>query len=350
MKKTYEYYIKKCFKLALKGEGKVSPNPLVGCVVLDKNGKEVATGYHSAYGENHAERDALLKVSEVRGGTLFVNLEPCSHQGKTPPCTDIIIEKGIKKVVYSTDDLNPIAAKGSDVLKKAGIDVERGVLANKAKELNEIFFKNICEKKCFIVLKTATTIDGKIATYRGDSKWITSEKARNYAKKLRKKYDSILTTAATIVADNPKMLAKNKVILDRTLKTINKNYDIYKQGNIIVATDEKNDLPKVSENIKFMKIPSKSGKLNLEILFKKLFELKIMSVFVEAGGTLNGDIIENNLADKVYQFVAPKILNDNSGISAFSGNKKEKINMCKNYRIVETKLLKPDILITYKRV
>ena len=342
--------MKKCLRLAKKGEGKVSPNPLVGCVVLDKNGNEVSTGYHKKYGEYHAERDALLKVSGTDGGTLFVNLEPCSHHGKTPPCTDIIIEKGIKKVVYAADDLNPVAAKGSEVLKKAGIEVVKGVMEDKAKELNEIFFKNICEKKVFIALKTATTLDGKIATYNGDSKWITSEKSRNYAKKLRKKYDAILTTSSTVISDNPKMIANKKIILDRTLKTLKGDYQIYKQGKIFVATDEKNVLPKVSDNINFIKIPSRNNKLDLEVLFKKLFELKIMSVFIEAGGQLNGSITENNLADKIYHFTAPKILNDNNGISAFCGSKKDKINMCKNYKITETKILNPDILITYKRV
>ena len=352
MEKTYEYYMKKCLKLALKGEGKVSPNPLVGCVVLDKNGNEIATGYHKKYGENHAERDALLKVTKKQtdGGTLFVNLEPCSHQGKTPPCTDIIIEKGIKTVVYSTDDLNPVASKGAEVLKKAGIKVIKGVLEDKSKELNEVFFKNMCEKEVFVALKTATTIDGKIATYCGNSKWITSEKARKYSKNLRKKYDAILTTSSTIIADNPEMISDKKIILDRTLKTLNKNYKIYNQGEIYIATDEKNKLPNVSENTKFITLPTKKGKLDLNILFEKLFDLKIMSVFIEAGGTLNGDIIENNLADKIYHFVAPKILNDNNGISAFNGNKKDKISMCKNYKITETKVLKPDILITYKRV
>jgi len=342
--------MKKCLKLALKGEGNVSPNPLVGCVVLDKNGNEISIGYHKKYGENHAERDALLKVKDAKGGTLFVNLEPCSHHGKTPPCTDIIIEKGIKTVVYATDDLNPIASKGSEILKKAGIKVIKGVLKDKAKELNEVFFKNISEKKVFIALKTATTLDGKIATYTGDSKWITSDKARTFAKKLRKKYDAILTTSSTVIADNPEMKAKKKIILDRTLKTLKGDYKIYKQGEIFIATDEKNNLPKISDNIKFIKVPTVRGKLDLNVLLKKLFDLKIMSVFIEAGSELNGYIIENDLADKIYHFVAPKILNDNKGISAFNDGNKDKISMCKNYKITETKVLKPDILITYKRV
>ena len=246
--------------------------------------------------------------------------------------------------------MNPVASKGSEFLKKAGIKVIKGVLEDNAKELNEVFFKNISEKKVFVALKTATTLDGKIATHTGDSKWITSDKARTFAKKLRKKYDAILTTSSTVIADNPEMKAKKKIILDRTLKTLKGDYQIYKQGEIFIATDEKNDLPKVSDNIKFIKVPTVRGKLDLNVLLKKLFDLKIMSVFIEAGGELNGYIIENDLADKIYHFVAPKILNDNKGMSAFNGGNKDKISMCRNYKITETKVLKPDILITYKRV
>jgi len=138
MNKTYDNYMKKCFRLAKKGEGKTSPNPMVGCIVLDKFGKELSTGYHSAYGKPHAERDALSKITkeQAQGGTLIVNLEPCSHHGKTPPCVDIIIEKGIKTVVYAVDDPNPIASKGADILKKAGIKVIKGILEEEAINLN----------------------------------------------------------------------------------------------------------------------------------------------------------------------------------------------------------------------
>ena len=173
---NYEKYMQKCFELAKMGEGNVSPNPLVGCVVLDKNGNEISTGYHKKYGESHAERDALLKLAEndAVGGTLIVNLEPCSHYGKTPPCADLIVERGLKKVVIAMRDVNPIVAgNGIKKLQNAGIEIVEGVLEKEAKELNEIFIKNMQEQKLFVSLKTATTLDGKIATKTGSSKWIT---------------------------------------------------------------------------------------------------------------------------------------------------------------------------------
>ncbi len=188
----YEKYMKKCIQLAKQGEGNVSPNPLVGCVVLDKFGNEISTGYHARYGENHAERDALLKLKngEENDGTLIVNLEPCSHFGKTPPCTNLIIERGIKKVVIGMRDVNP-KVDGITKLKAAGIEVIEGILENECKTLNEIFIKNQTQNKPFIAIKTATTLDGKIATSNGSSKWITSEKAREEVKKIRNRYDAI---------------------------------------------------------------------------------------------------------------------------------------------------------------
>ena len=184
---NYENYMKKCIELAKNGEGQTSPNPMVGCVVLDKNENEISTGYHHKYGDNHAERDALLKLhnGEEKGGTLIVNLEPCSHHGKTPPCADLIIERGLKKVVIGMQDVNPIVAgNGINKLQKAGIEVISGIMEEECKKLNEIFIKNMTQNKCFIAIKTATTLDGKIATSNGSSKWITSSAAREKVKEI----------------------------------------------------------------------------------------------------------------------------------------------------------------------
>lgn len=210
---NYENYMKKCIALAKNGEGLTSPNPLVGCIVLDKNNNEISTGYHHKYGENHAERDALLKLhnGEEKDGTLVVNLEPCSHYGKTPPCADLIIERGLKKVIIGMQDVNPIVAgNGIRKLQKAGIEVVSGVLENECKALNEIFIKNMTLNKTFIAIKTATTLDGKTATQSGSSKWITSKLAREEVKKIRNRYDAIMTSSTTILADNPTMLHRKK--------------------------------------------------------------------------------------------------------------------------------------------
>ena len=184
----YEKEMRKCFRLAQKGIGKTSPNPLVGCVILDKNNKEISQGYHKKYGENHAERDAILKLtkSQTQGATLIVNLEPCNHYGKTPPCSDLIIEYGIKRVVISNKDPNPKATGGIQKLRNAGIEVITGVLEEEGHLLNRIFFKNIIDKKTYVETKTATTIDGKTATKTGNSKWITSSNSRKLVKKFRK--------------------------------------------------------------------------------------------------------------------------------------------------------------------
>ncbi|DAA95660.1 TPA: riboflavin biosynthesis protein RibD [Candidatus Gastranaerophilales bacterium HUM_9] len=347
---NYEKLMKKCINLAKKGRGKTAPNPLVGCVVLDKNNEIISTGYHHKYGENHAERDALLKLTDgsEKDGTLVVNLEPCSHYGKTPPCADLIIERGLKKVVIGCIDDNPkVAGNGIKKLKNAGIEVVLNVLEKECRELNEIFFTNIEEQRTFVALKTATTIDGKIATKIGDSKWITSDKSRNYARKLRTYYDAILTSSNTVIADNPTMKHKTKIILDRNLRT-DWNSDIYKQGQIILVTSEDYCVDEYPLNFEVLLCPEKNGKLDLNYILKELYTSGIKSIFVEAGGKLCGEFVKENLVDKVYHFIAPKILNDNSGRSCFDGDNILKINDSKNFKLIETKTLGSDILITYK--
>ena len=340
--------MQKCFQLARLGEGKVSPNPLVGCVVLNSCGEIISTGYHARYGENHAERDALLKVSrdEARGGTLVVNLEPCSHYGKTPPCADLIIEYGIKKVVIAMRDVNPIVAgNGVQKLKNAGIEVVENILEDEARKLNEIFIANMLEKRVFVALKTATTLDGKIATKTGSSKWITSEKARAEVKNIRAKYDAILTSSSTVIADNPTMEHSQKVVLDRELKTDFRSSNIYKNGKIIVFynKDLSNNIEK--ENIQFIKCPVIENKLDISFVLKTLFELGIRSVLVESGGVLNGSFID--YADKIYHFIAPKVIGDNSAKSAFDGKNILEISESKVFKFEDMKSFEPDILLTY---
>ena len=338
-------FMNMCIELAKKGEGKTSPNPLVGCVVLNAEGDIISTGYHAKAGENHAERDALLKITpaEAQGGTLIVNLEPCSHWGKTPPCTDLIIEYGIKKVVIGMTDPNP-KVDGTAKLKEAGIEVVTGVLEKECEELNEVFIVNQKENRTFVALKTATTLDGKIATSTGSSKWITSEDARAEGKKIRTKYDAILTSSATVKADNPQMLHSKKIILDRTLSLAD-NYEIFKQGECFVYYDENLTAP-VSNGIHYIKTPLKSGKLNIDYILKDLFERGIMSILVESGGILSGAFLP--YCDKIYNFIAPKILGDNSGKSSFDDREITDINAATEFKFVEIKQLKNDILCVLK--
>lgn len=350
--KNYITEMNKCIALAKLAEGQTSPNPMVGCVILNDKDEIIATGYHHKYGENHAERDALLKLDNAQGCTLVVNLEPCSHYGKTPPCADLIIEKGVKRVVYGMKDVNPIVAgNGLKKLENAGIEIIGPVLEEECKKLNEVFIKNQTEHKTFVALKTATTIDGKIATHTGDSKWITSENARTEVRNIRKKYDAILTSSSTVIADNPTMEHKCKIILDRELKT-NFNATIYQQGKVFVFYDENITLAPRGRGegegaITYIPAPTQNNKLDIEFILNKLYELGIMSILIEAGGTLNGSFLP--YVDKLYHFIAPKILGDNSGKSCFNGNTIDKITNCTNLKYENSQIFSPDILITYKK-
>ena len=297
----YEEYMKKCFELAKQGLGKTSPNPMVGCVVLDKNGKEISTGYHAKYGENHAERDALLKLKngEEEDGTIIVSLEPCSHYGKTPPCVDLIIERKLKKVVFAMKDPNPIVSSVQK-LEENGIEVLSGVLEEEAKALNEVFVTNMTLKRPFVALKTATTLDGKVSTRTGDSKWITSSIARDKGHELREIYDAILTTSNTVLADNPNFNNKQKILIDRTLK-VPTNMNFFKTGKIFIVHDETLTPSENLPNLEYIPCPTINGQIDITSLLKILFEKKIMSIFVEAGGNFNGSIIDLGIVDKIYQ-------------------------------------------------
>ena len=331
MIKQHEKYMRMCFDLAFLGKGQTFPNPMVGCVVLDKVGNIVSKGYHKKYGENHAERDALLKLqnNEAEGGTLYVNLEPCSHYGKTPPCVDLIIEHKIKKVVIAMRDPNP-KVDGLIKLRNAGIEIVEGVLEEEAKFLNRVFIKNITKNLPYIVLKTATTMDGKIATKTGDSKWITCDESRKEVYKMREEFSCILTSSNTVIADNPMMEHKFKCILDKDNRT-SKDAKIYQQGQIYVATKENT--------------PLKKGNLNLKAVLQELYKKGICSIFVECGGKLAGAFLKENLIDEIYQFIAPKIVNDNSAKSCFDGDSLGKIADAKKFRIYETQLIGDDVLV-----
>lgn len=325
-----EKYMRMCFALAKKGYGKAAPNPMVGCVVLDRDGNLISKGYHKKYGENHAERDALLKLknNEAEGGTLYVNLEPCSHFGKTPPCVDLIIKHKLKRVVIGMKDVNP-KVDGITKLKAAGIEVDF-VLEEEAQFLNRMFIKTMTKKMPYVILKTASTMDGKIASKTGSSKWITSETARKEVYRMRKEFDCIMTSSNTVIADNPSMQHNFKCILDKDLRT-SKDAKIYQQGEIYIASKENT--------------PLKNNQLDIEAVLKNLYSKGIYSVFVECGGTLAGSMLKDNLIDEVYQFIAPKILNDNNGLSCFNGADIKEISQAKNLKIYELKQIEKDILI-----
>lgn len=356
--------MEKCIELAKLGEGKTSPNPLVGCVVLDKDGKEISVGYHEKYGEGHAEANALnnLNLGDAKDGTLIVSLEPCSHYGKTPPCADLIIKHGLKQVVIGMRDPNPlISGEGVEKCKNAGIEVVEDVLKDEVTKLNEIFIKNMNEKSIYVALKTATTLDGKIGTKTGSSRWITSAPAREEVHRIRNRYDAILTTSSTVIKDNPSMTCrlengKNpiKVIIDRDLRTDFTSKIYTPSGEKIYVVVDKNIEQKrlihVPKHVDIIKAPVIDSKIDINFLLKELYNLKIMSVVVEAGGKFNGEIVSLGLVDKIYQFIAPKILADNTGISAYDGRDIEEISESIDFELDCVKMFHPDIMLTlYKK-
>jgi diaminohydroxyphosphoribosylaminopyrimidine deaminase/5-amino-6-(5-phosphoribosylamino)uracil reductase len=246
---TDESYIKLTLELARKGRGNVSPNPMVGAVLV-KDDKIIGAGYHEYFGGNHAEVNAISNSrTQLDGATLYVNLEPCSHFGKTPPCVDTIIQNKISRVVIGTLDMNPVVSgNGIRRLKEAGIDVRVGVLENECVSLNKFFFKHITQQLPYVTLKAAQTLDGKIADPKGDSKWITSLNARRYVHSLRSQYDAVLVGASTIRKDDPSLTVRfiegrnpKRIVLDSGLR-LSLNYSIFNNNmdsNLIVVASRK---------------------------------------------------------------------------------------------------------------
>lgn len=354
---NYEKLMKKCIKLAQKAEGDTGKNPLVGAILIDDDEKIISCGYHQKYGEAHAEVNAIKNANgDTKNKILVVNLEPCSHYGKTPPCADLIIKSGIKKVIIGTKDVNPIVAgNGIKKLKDAGIEVVCGVLEDECRQLNEIFFKNQIEKKIFVSTKIGQTLDGKIALSNGISKWITSEKSRKIVQKIRYKHDAILTSAKTVIADNPSLNIRNgknkkliRVILDKDLECPINAKVFNEDGAKIYVFCQKNN-KKLAKHINIVETPLKNNHLDLQFILNYLFEQGIMSVLIETGGQLNNAFLQENLIDKMYLFIAPKIFGDKNAINSFYGDNLGNIANCVNLKIVKTKFVDPDVLLELKK-
>jgi len=319
--KEEEKYMRLALSLARRGEGRVSPNPMVGAVIV-KNGKIVGKGYHKYFGGPHAEVEAIKDAGEnAKGATLFVSLEPCCHFGKTPPCTEAIIDAGIKKVVAATFDPNPLNhGKGIKILKKAGIEVEVGLCEEEAKKINEYFFKFIKKKIPYVIVKVAASLDGKITTFLGQSKWITSEKSRKLGKKLRNKVDAILVGINTVIKDNPELLPLKKrkryyrIILDSKLKIPLEAKILKNQTNyptlVFTTCRTKSDKIKTLEQkgVKVEIVEEKEEKVDARKVLEKLGKMEISSLLVEGGGEVIGSFIQEKLVDKIVLFLSPRII------------------------------------------
>ena len=356
-------YMRMAIELAKKGEGAVNPNPLVGAVVV-KDGKVVGKGYHRFFGGPHAEVYALEEAGkEACGATIYVTLEPCSHYGKTPPCAKKIIDMGIKKCFVGSSDPNPqVAGKGVAMLKKAGIEVVESVLKDECDKLNQVFFKYIKTKIPYLFLKCAITLDGKIATKTGNSKWITNEIAREKVQFYRNKFMGIMVGINTVVLDNPSLTARIqngvnpfRVVVDPHLK-IDENCRVVKNNEdekTVIITSQKNQFVENSENINDkdfetmmkQKRLSQNNKVKFIFLDKEKFSFKKMleeigkmgidSVLLEGGESLISLAFKEEVIDAGEIFVANKILGDKNAkpfISGFSKDKMEEAILLNNVK------------------
>lgn len=319
-----KFYMKRAIELSKLGEGYTYPNPLVGAVIV-KNGEIIGEGYHKCFGGPHAEINAFNNATEsVEGAIMYVTLEPCSHYGKTPPCAKAIVEKGIKKVVIGMKDPNElVSGRGIKLLEENGIEVIQGVCSEEVERLNEIFIKYITTKLPFCILKTAMTLDGKISTVTGDSKWISSEASREYVHKIRHRVSGIMVGVGTVLQDDPslttrlknskgrdsaRIIVDTRAIVPLDAKVLNLNSD----AKTIIATTDLADMKKIekleAKGAEVLVVPSSHNKVDLHQLMVQLGKLGIDSILLEGGSELNYSALESGIVDKVISFIAPKII------------------------------------------
>lgn len=322
-----KHYMQRAIDLAARALGKTSPNPMVGCVVV-KDGRIVGEGFHTAAGQPHAEVAALTDAGDVADATVYVSLEPCSHHGRTPPCAELLAKLKPSRVIAAMEDPNPlVSGRGLQVLRNAGIQVEVGLLEDKARQLNEVFIKYITTGLPFVIAKCGMSLDGKVATHTGDSKWITGEKSRAHAHHLRQRVDAILVGRRTVSLDDPSLTArlpesKNynpiRVILDGR-KRLHHEHKIFKQPReaptwIVTTTARTYDNADA-----VLKVSGEPGDINLLELMQELGRREVTSVLIEGGGATLASAFAANIVDKVAFYVAPKIIGGHDALGAVAG-------------------------------
>ncbi|MBE8953174.1 MAG: bifunctional diaminohydroxyphosphoribosylaminopyrimidine deaminase/5-amino-6-(5-phosphoribosylamino)uracil reductase RibD [Quinella sp. 1Q7] len=350
--------MREALRIARHAEGRTSPNPLVGAVVVRK-GKIVAEGWHRKAGTPHAEIHALNMAGELaHGATLYVTLEPCSHFGRTPPCVQAIVAAGISRVVAAIGDPNPkVAGHGVKLLQAAGIEVKVGVLEDEARRLNEVFLKWVTRKLPFVTLKFACSLDGKIATSAGESQWISCEESRKFSHHLRDINDAILIGVGTALTDNPSLTTrlvdgKNpvRVIVDSNARLpLTANVVTDRQARTIVAVTNNAPRDKISAlRTRGVEIIRAGGgeRVDLNILMRELAEREITSVLVEGGGTINFAMLEAGLVDKIFAFVAPKIIGGSNALTGVEGAGFAKLSDAVNLKNFAAEKIGDDLLLT----
>ena len=320
---SHKKYMKLTLRLAEKGKGLTSPNPMVGCIIV-KRGRIVGKGWHKKAGTEHAEVLAIQDAGKKTvNSTMYVNLEPCSHWGRTPPCTEKILEAGIREVVIGMKDPNP-EVHGYMELKARGIKTKIGILENEAKKLNQFFIKWMKTKKPFVIIKVAMSADGRIATKTGDSKYITSKEARTLVHRLRTEVDAVMVGLNTVLRDDPELTPRLyagkdplKIVVDSALNIPKKCNLMKNPGKLIIATTSKapkNEIQKMQDKgIRIITAKSSMGMVDIADLMKQLGRHEITSVMIEGGSELNSSAIKAGVADKILIFTAPKLIGNGHG-------------------------------------
>ncbi len=347
-------------RLAEKARGRTSPNPMVGAVVV-KNGRVIASGYHHRAGEPHAEALALAKAGKAaRGATLYVTLEPCSHTNKrTPPCSPQVIASGVRRVVVAMIDPNPkVSGGGVRAIRRAGIEVVTGVLGAEARKLNESFIKHVTKKVPFVTLKIAQTLDGKIATSRGESKWITGKESRGEGHRLRDSNDAILVGINTVLADDPSLTARVpggrdpvRIIVDSNLRFPQNARALMQRSSAgtIIATTE--NAPKVkirqleSAGAEVLVVRSDKGRVDLRELMRMLGKRGIMSVLIEGGAEVHASALKAGIVDKVILFVAPLLMTGRDSLCSIGGISPERLSHALRLQDVTARFVGQDLMI-----
>lgn len=352
-------YMFEAIELAKKGAGRVSPNPLVGAVIV-KNGKIIGKGYHEMYGSNHAEVNAFKNATEdVAGADMYVTLEPCSHYGHTPPCAKAIIEHNIKRVYVGLKDPNPkVAGNGINMLRNAGIEVIENYCEEECRNLNQVFLKYITTKRPYVVLKYAMTLDGKIATYNGDSKWVSCDASRNKVQRMRNDLKAIMVGINTVLSDDPSLTCRIdgginpiRIIVDSSLKIpLNaKVLNINNDSQCIIATTKLADSAKIdklkAQGAIVLVCNEKNNNVDLSDLMDKLGEMSIDSILLEGGGTLNYSALSENLVDCVCAYVAPKLIGGKDALTPIEGKGIELMKDAIDLNNITYDIVDNDILI-----
>lgn len=345
--------MRKALTLAERARGQTSPNPLVGAVVVQR-GKIVGEGFHQRCGLPHAEAQALMQAKDAaKNGVLYLNLEPCCFESKTPSCVDAVIKAGLKRVVVGCLDPNPkVNGRSVRKMRENKIDVSLGICGEEAVNLNEIFFKNMKTNLPFVAAKVAQSLDGKIATAFGESKWITGEPARIYSHKLRDNYDAVLVGAGTLKKDNPRLKGhkKNpyKIIISNSFSLDKKNYLFKNQAKktiVFTSFQNRKNKKKLPPEVKVLFLRRKKNGLSLRQMLEKIYGLGITSFFVEGGSYTLGKFFQERLVDKVYFFLAPKIIGGQKALTSVGAEGAGRLSQSLEVKNIEIEKIGKDLLI-----